>query len=111
MRRAQADPTDENRHDWRKRVKDLWHAEQILRPAAPKKMKKLAKRTHTLADLLGDDHGLAELRLSVERRRNGFSDHTAYGGLMAAIDRRARCFSGGRCAWGGSCTGLVPSGL
>src|SRR5437588_4804088 len=49
MRRAQADPTNENLHEWRKRVKDLWHAEQIVRPAAPKKMKKLAKRTDGLS--------------------------------------------------------------
>jgi hypothetical protein len=33
MQHAQADPTNENLHEWRKRVKDLWHAEQILRPA------------------------------------------------------------------------------
>ena len=58
---AQEASTD-NLHEWRKRVKDLWHAEQILQAASPKKMKKLAKRTHKLSDLLGDDHDLAELR-------------------------------------------------
>ena len=50
MRRAQKQPTNANLHDWRKRVKDLWYAEQILRPASPKRMKQLAKRTHGLAD-------------------------------------------------------------
>jgi CHAD domain-containing protein len=88
MRRAQADPTDENLHEWRKRVKDLWHAEQILRPAAPKKMKKLAKRTHRLADLLGDDHDLAQLCLSAGRHRDGFEDGASQSALIAVIAGR-----------------------
>jgi CHAD domain-containing protein len=88
MRRAQGDPRDENLHEWRKRVKDLWHAEQIVRSAAPKKLKKLAKRTHTLSDLLGDDHDLAELRLAVEQRPESFDDHVGQLAQMAVIDRR-----------------------
>lgn len=88
MRRAQGDPRDENLHEWRKRVKDLWHAEQIVRSAAPKKLKKLAKRTHTLSDLLGDDHDLAELRLAVEQRPESFDDHVGRLAQMAVIDRR-----------------------
>jgi CHAD domain-containing protein len=92
MRRAKAEPTNENLHEWRKRVKDLWHAEQILRPAAPKRMKKLAKRTHALADLLGDDHDLAELRGYAERHRECFDDGVAQVALMAVIDRRRKEF-------------------
>lgn len=88
MRRAQADPTNENLHQWRKRVKDLWHVEQIMRPAAPKKMKKLARRTHTLSDLLGDDHDLAELCLYVERHRNSSEHRVAQVAQIAVIDRR-----------------------
>jgi CHAD domain-containing protein len=90
MKRAKAEPTNEHMHEWRKRVKDLWHAEQILRPAAPKKMKKRAKRTHELADMLGDDHDLAELRLYVGRHRNDFDDRTAQLALLAAINRRRK---------------------
>ena len=86
--RAQADPTTENLHEWRKRVKDLWHAEQILRPAAPKKMKTVAQRTHALADLLGDDHDLAELRSYVVRHHSGSDDRMAQVALMKVIDRR-----------------------
>ncbi len=88
MRRAEVHPTDAHLHQWRKRVKDLWHAEQILRPASPKRMKQLAKRTHGLADLLGDDHDLAELRHYVATRRECFDDRAAQVVLMAAIDRR-----------------------
>jgi CHAD domain-containing protein len=90
MKRAEADPTNEHLHEWRKRVKDLWHAEQILRPAAPKKIKKRAKRTHSLADLLGDDHDLAELRLYVGRHRGDFDDRMAQVALMAVINRRRK---------------------
>jgi CHAD domain-containing protein len=88
MARAQADPTNEHLHNWRKRVKDLWHVEQILRPAAPEKMTKLAKRTHCLSDLLGDDHDLAELRLYVERHSDCFDDSATQDALLAVIDRR-----------------------
>ena len=88
MRRAQADPTDENLHEWRKRVKDLWHAEQIMGRAAPKKVKKLAKRTHALSDLLGGDHDLAELGLYVGRHRDSFEDRVAQVAHSAVINRR-----------------------
>ncbi len=90
MRRAQKDPTSENLHEWRKRVKDLWHAEQILRPASPKRMRKLAKRTHGLADLLGDDHDLGELRRYVVSHRGCFDEQEAQVALTAVIDRRRR---------------------
>jgi CHAD domain-containing protein len=88
MQRAEEDPSDENLHQWRKRVKDLWHAEQILEPASPKKLKKLAKRTHAVADLLGDDHDLAELRLYVVSHRIGFDEGAEQAALLTAIDTR-----------------------
>jgi CHAD domain-containing protein len=61
MRAAQSDASVENLHELRKRAKDLWYAAQLLRAAAPKRMKKLARRAHRLSDLLGDDHDLAIL--------------------------------------------------
>jgi CHAD domain-containing protein len=108
MRRAQAAPTNENLHEWRKRVKDLWHAEQILRPAAPKKMKKLAKRTHQLADVLGDDHDLAELRLYAARRRHSFDDRMAQVALLAVIDRRRKVLQDEAFALGPKLYGRKP---
>jgi CHAD domain-containing protein len=83
MRAAAAETTDESLHEWRKRSKDLWHALQIVRPASPKRLKRLAKQAHDLSDLLGDDHDLAVLRGHVERRRGAW--RTA---LLAVIDRR-----------------------
>jgi CHAD domain-containing protein len=65
---AGRDGGDEQLHELRKRAKDLWHAAQILRPVAPKAMKRLGRRAHRLSDLLGDDHDLAVL---LEAARTG----------------------------------------
>lgn len=60
-RTAKDDATSEHLHELRKRTKDLWHAAQVLRPAAPKRLRKLGRAAHKLADVLGDDHDLATL--------------------------------------------------
>jgi CHAD domain-containing protein len=88
MRAAADEPSDERLHEWRKRSKELWHALQILRPAAPKRMKKLANRAHRLSDLLGDDHDLAVLRAQVERAGGSFEREASCTALVAVIDRR-----------------------
>jgi CHAD domain-containing protein len=88
IREAAHEPTTESFHEARKRVKDLWHATQIVRPAAPKKLKRLSKRAHHLADLLGDDHDLAVLRDYVERNPQAFADESSRGALLAVLDRR-----------------------
>jgi len=82
IRVASADPTTENRHEARKRVKDLWHATQIVRPAAPRKPKKLSRRAHDVADLLGDDHDLAVLRDDVEMHPQCFDDEASRRALL-----------------------------
>jgi CHAD domain-containing protein len=53
---------DENFHEWRKRVKDLWYHVLILRPVWPGVMEKFADEAHQLSDYLGLDHDLAVLR-------------------------------------------------
>jgi CHAD domain-containing protein len=58
---GQDQPTDAGFHEWRKRVKDHWYQLQFLEAAWPKVLKATAKEAHRLADLLGDDHDLAEL--------------------------------------------------
>jgi CHAD domain-containing protein len=67
-----ADATDENVHEWRKRVKDLWYHLRILAPAHPKRIGGMADGVHELSDLLGDHHDLAVLR-----------DHVSDNGAMA----------------------------
>src|SRR5215211_1032009 len=88
MRAAAKEPSTANFHEWRKRAKDLWHAAQIVRPAAPKRMKKLAARAHRLSNLLGDDHDLAVLREHVERDGAPFERETTRTALLSVIDRR-----------------------
>ena len=90
MDRAGDEPTSENLHEARKRVKDLWHAAQILRPAAPKRMKRLADDAHDVADLLGDEHDLAVLRDHVERHPQCFEDEDSKDALVGLIERRRR---------------------
>jgi CHAD domain-containing protein len=86
---ARKNPTTERLHEWRKRVKDLWHAAQILRPADPKRLRPLARDAHGLSDLLGDDHDLAVLRAEALRgRREYFVDSAERDALTALIDRR-----------------------
>jgi CHAD domain-containing protein len=68
LKAARKDPDTESLHELRKRAKDLWHAAQVLRPAAPKPMKQLARRAHALSDVAGDDHDLAVLRAAARER-------------------------------------------
>jgi CHAD domain-containing protein len=62
------DPSAENVHEWRKRVKDLWYHLRIVQDARPDKLKKVRDRAHDLSDLLGDHHDLAVLREDAEGR-------------------------------------------
>ena len=88
MRAAAAEPSDEHLHEWRKRSKDLWHALQILRPAAPKRMRARAKQAHELSDLLGDDHDLAVLREHVATTAFPAEEEATRTALLSVIDRR-----------------------
>jgi CHAD domain-containing protein len=60
-RAAVKDPSTENLHEWRKRVKDLWYHCSILQETWKPVMKALADEAHELSDRLGDDHDLAVL--------------------------------------------------
>lgn len=88
QRRARRQPTTENLHELRKRTKDTWHAAQILRCADPKRMKRLARRAHELADLLGDDHDLAVLAQAAREDRSDLSD--AERDLLTGLIERER---------------------
>jgi CHAD domain-containing protein len=66
---ARKDHDTDSFHELRKRAKDLWHAAQVLRPAAPKAMKELGRRAHALSDVVGDDHDLAVLRGAARERQ------------------------------------------
>ena len=54
-----ANPDPHVLHDWRKRVKYLWHQLQLLHLCWPEMMNPHTEELHRLSDLLGDDHDLA----------------------------------------------------
>jgi CHAD domain-containing protein len=85
---ARREPSTENLHELRKRAKDLWYATQILRNAAPSRLRKLRRGAHELSDLLGEDHDLALLRTTALRHRREFADMAGLAALLGVIDRR-----------------------
>jgi CHAD domain-containing protein len=88
-RTARRDPNSENLHELRKRAKDLWYAAQILRPASPKRMKRLARQAHQLSDLIGEEHDLALLLERARERRDRFDDEASVA-ILADLTRRRR---------------------
>jgi CHAD domain-containing protein len=88
MRTARKDPSPENLHEWRKRVKDLRYATQIVREARPKQLRRVSKRAKALGDVLGDLHDLHVLREYVELHLQHFDGETDRQALLAVIDRR-----------------------
>jgi CHAD domain-containing protein len=89
LRAAEEEPSAENLHDARKRVKDLWHAAELLQAAHPKRMKRLAGDAHELSSLLGDHHDLHVLRAYAAANPQLFSDMQSREELLAAVDRRS----------------------
>jgi CHAD domain-containing protein len=60
-RAAREQPTTEQLHAWRKRVKDLRHDAELLRDADPKRLRSIRAQARELADVLGEDHDLGLL--------------------------------------------------
>jgi CHAD domain-containing protein len=87
-RAARREPSTENLHELRKRAKDLWYGAQIVRPASPKKMKRIARRAHELSNLIGEDHDLAILGQRAVERRDRFADESTVGELAKLVERR-----------------------
>ena len=84
---AMSEPTVENLHDWRKRVKYLRYHLSILRPIWSEVMEEWIDRTHELSDYLGEDHDLAVLQEFVSKQPERF-DRQNILDLTALIDRR-----------------------
>ncbi len=81
-------PTDAALHEWRKRVKDLWHAAEVLRPIRPGPVSRLVDQAHKLADALGDDHDLAVLREVFPDPDGGCGDVPVGRVIVPRIERR-----------------------
>ncbi len=83
---ARSEPSLENLHQWRKRVKDLWYQLRLLAPVGGPTVRGQVKEAHRLADLLGDDHDLGVLRQTILRLAPDLAvDHDA---LIGLVDHR-----------------------
>jgi CHAD domain-containing protein len=85
---ASVEPTVENLHEWRKRVKDLWHQLQVVRPMEPQALEREAKQAHELADILGEEHDLAVLSQFLTEAPAKFGKPSAVATLLALVVRR-----------------------
>jgi CHAD domain-containing protein len=87
-RSCAADPSDEAVHEWRKRVKDLWYQQRILRKAWDGPVGASADESHELSDLLGDHHDLAVLAADARDRAELFDLPSELDALLAAARKR-----------------------
>jgi len=87
-RRAEAKPTLDRLHEWRKRVKDSWYHLRLLTPAWPAVMEPLAEQAHRLSELLGDDHDLGVLRATLGEEAGPFDGAAELDTLMERVDGR-----------------------
>ena len=61
MHHALQGDSDDDWHEWRKRVKDLWYAARILAPITGPQVDGLVQEADELSDVLGDHNDLAVL--------------------------------------------------
>jgi len=85
---ATDDETDENLHELRKRVKDLWYVLDMLQPVRPRFTEERGEQAHKLADALGDDHDLAVLGQVLSDPDGGIGDRAAVETFLPLIERR-----------------------
>ena len=64
---ALGDPTSEEVHEWRKRVKDLWYQLRFLQRIWPEVVEPISEQAHELSSILGDHHDLEVVAQEIER--------------------------------------------
>lgn len=89
---AYAEPTAENFHEWRKRVKYHWYHARLLRQIWEPMLKAQRKAAAELADLLGDEHDLAVLRETLLSDPERFGSGEDVKAIVGLIDRRRKDF-------------------
>ncbi len=67
LEKAKAEPTSENLHEWRKRVKYLWYHVRLLRNTWKPVLKGYEKSLDKLSDYLGDEHDLSDLKYLIHK--------------------------------------------
>jgi hypothetical protein len=74
-------------HAWRHEAKDLWYVTRLLEPAWPGPLAALVAELHEASSLLGDEHDLTVLRLSLSGEARGEPPLLTLR-LARSIDRR-----------------------
>lgn len=85
---SMSEPSAENLHQWRKRVKYLRYQLRILGPIWSEMMEELVDQTHDLSDYLGEDHDLAVLKELILNQPERFNRENNLKTLTVLIDRR-----------------------
>lgn len=85
---AISEPSLENLHDWRKRVKDLRYQLMVLCPIWSEMIEQWIDQTHNLSDYLGEDHDLAILKQFISSQPERFNDRNSLETLINLCDRR-----------------------
>jgi CHAD domain-containing protein len=88
FRDVRRDPSPENIHEWRKRVKDLWYDLRLLRDSWPDVLGEMGDEAHELSDLLGDHHDLTVLADDVRGRERFGEDGEEVAAIMNVIEGR-----------------------
>ena len=93
MKQALRGDADDDWHEWRKRVKDLWYAGRIIAPITGPQIEGLVEEADELSDVLGDHNDLAVLleaagdrpglRAAIVARRDGLRRRRGHAGPPA----------------------------
>lgn len=86
--KAYDNPTKEQFHDWRKRVKYHWYHTRLLGDIWPDMMEVHRKSLDKLSDILGDEHDLAVLKETLEKEKDRFKDIKELERIFTVIDQR-----------------------
>ena len=84
------EPTPENFHAWRKRVKDVWYELRILQPLNRTVLEEMAHEAEILGELLGSEHDLEFLRARLEKESGDAALAEELTKLQKLITRRCK---------------------
>ena len=90
MAAAVENPTAENFHEWRKRVKDHWYHVRLLQDLWKEHNPSREADLHNLETWLGDDHNLAVLRQQIEADRDKFGKPAILEMFFAILEERQK---------------------
>ena len=95
LAKVRIDLSDEQLHEWRKRVKDHWYQTRLLTPGWPTLMQLRSDTLKRLADMLGDDHDLAMMQQLTQKQPDLFGESLQRERLEVMIaERRSELQSG-----------------